>query len=120
MKLLESQILPGARGWPGSVSSSPVENTATRGRGKTSARARPDEASTAICIGPSRVPRASSTSPSRASPPLYRTAWPGSTASRIATWAMPPSVSSTGTMASAPPGSLAPVVIRRQLPGVTA
>ena len=71
-------------------------------------------------MGPSRVPRGSSTSPSRASPPLNRTAWPGSTAARIVTRAIPPSVSSTGTTASAPPGSWAPVVMRRQLPGVTA
>ena len=62
----------------------------------------------------------SSTSPCRASPPLNRTACPGSTAARIVTWATPPSVSSTGTTASASPGSWAPVVMRRLLPGVTA
>ena len=59
----------------------------------------------------------SSTSPRRASPPLNRTAWPGSTAVRIVTRATPPSVSSTGTTASAPPGSMAPVVMMQGAAG---
>ena len=64
---------------PGSVSSLPVDSTTTRGLGRTMTARRPADAATAICIGRIRTPADSSVSPSTASPPAYRTAFPGST-----------------------------------------
>ena len=119
MKLLDSQIRPRTSGVPGAVSSFPVENTATRGRGRPSTEAWPAAASRPSGAGPSLVPAASSASPGAASPPARRIESPARTATPIATRAAPPSVSSTGTTASAPAGSGAPVVIRRQLPGAS-
>ncbi len=119
MKLLDSQIRPRASGLPGGASSFPVENTATCGRGRASTATWPAAASSPSGAGPSLLPAASSGSPGTASPPARRIAAPGVTAALIATRAVPPSVSSTGTTASAPAGSGAPVVIRRQLPGAS-
>ncbi len=120
MKLLESQIRPGMIGVPGSASSLPVDSTTTRGRGRTRTMPRPAAAMTAMCIGRSRVPAVTSTSPALASPPASRTACPKSALTRIATRAWPPSVHSTGTTASVPCGSIAPVMIRMLVPGCSA
>ncbi len=76
MKLLESQIRPGMIAAPGSASSLPVDSTTTRGRGRTRTAPRPAAARTAMCIGRSRVPALTSTSPAFASPPASRTEWP--------------------------------------------
>ena len=116
MRLLDSQIWPGRTGWPGSMSSSPVDITVIRGLGRAVTVPRPAAASRPICTGPTRVPAVSSTSPTAASPPARRIEFPGSGARLIVTCALPPSVHSTGTMASAPDGTGAPVMIRRQVP----
>jgi hypothetical protein len=61
----------------------------------------------------------STVSPARTSSPARRTCCPAGAGRVIATWATPPSVCSTGTTASAPAGSIAPVMIRTQTPGMT-
>ena len=76
----------------------------TRGRGLACTVPRPAAASRPRCTGPSRVPAVSSRSPGCASPPSRRTDAPAATGSRMVTCPVPPSVSSTGTTASAPAG----------------
>ena len=120
MKLLESQIRPGTSGVPGSASSLPVDSTTTLGRGRTRTDPRPAAAITATCIGCSRVPAVTSTSPALASSPASRIALPYSALARMLTRALPPSVHSTGTTASAPCGSIAPVMILMAVPGWSA
>ena len=119
MTLLDSQIWPGSSGCPGSISSSPVEMTVTRGRGRACTLPSPAAASRPSCTGPIRDPAGSSRSPGTASPPRRRIEEPADTASRTVTRSVSPSVSSTGTTASAPPGMAAPVMIRMQVPGVS-
>jgi hypothetical protein len=65
------------------------------------------------------VPDVRTVSPADTSSPALRTYAPTSGARRIATEATPPSVHSTGTTASAPAGSIAPVMIRTHTPGCT-
>ena len=86
MVLLDSQIWPRARGVPGSASSLPVEMTATRGRGRAGTVACPAAASRPSSTGPILVPAVSSRSPGLTSPPVSRTAAPGSTGARNVTW----------------------------------
>ena len=91
--------------------------TTTRGRGCTSTRSWPTAASRAICCGPSVAPGPSASAPAARSSPARRTHSPVRTLVRIATRATPPSVSSSGTTASAPGGIGAPVMIRMHRPG---
>ena len=100
---------------PGSrpeTSSVPVEMTATRGFGCTRTRRRPTAKSNATWAGPTTTPESSTRSPLRTSPPIRRTCRPAGTAALICTCTTPWSVSSTWTIASAPSGSGAPVMIR--------
>ena len=66
------------------------------------------------------LPSSSSTSPVCTSSPRCRTCWSRSGAWVIRTEAMPPSVHSTGTIASEPCGTGAPVMIRTAVPGESA
>ena len=66
------------------------------------------------------MPAVTSTSPALASSPASRTALPYSALARMLTRALPPSVHSTGTTASAPCGSIAPVMILMAVPGWSA
>jgi hypothetical protein len=97
-----------------------VDSTTTLGRGRTRTDPRPAAAITATCIGRSRVPAVTSTSPALASSPASRTALPYAAPARMLTRALPPSVHSTGTTASAPCGSIAPVMILMAVPGWSA
>ena len=106
-------------GEPGSTSSLPVEMMTTRGRGRTTTRSRPTAASRPSCPGPSRVPASSTVCPVLTSSPWRRTALPGFGVWVMVTLAMPPSVHSSGTTASAPGGTGAPVMIRTDMPGCT-
>ena len=63
------------------------------------------------------MPAVTSTSPGLASSPASRTALPYSALARMLTRALPPSVHSTGITASAPCGSIAPVMILIAVPG---
>ena len=117
---MDSWIWPARVGWPGSTSSLPVEMITTRGRGRTFTRSRPTAASSPICPGPSRVP----TVEDQLAGPHVLAARGGCTdpavgARVMVTAAMPWSVHSTGTTASAPAGMGAPVMIRVESPGCT-
>ena len=116
---LESRIWPGPSGSPGSTSSSPVETTATRGRGSTGTAWRPTEASMPTAAGSTTRPRSSTTVPARTSSPASRTKPRSATGARSST--IPPSTSacSTGTTASAPGGRGPPVMIRTAVPEAT-
>ena len=59
------------------------------------------------------------TSPSATSSPHRLIAWPTGAGWLIATRSVPPSVHSTGTTASAPAGSSAPVMTRALVPGAS-
>ena len=120
---LESGIVPGARLSPASHSSAPVETTATRARAATGTEPSPTEARAETAAADSLVPAAITGSPARTFSPTRRTLRPSRAAAWISTrsgsgwgpgaW----SVSSTLTTASAPSGSIAPVMIRCALPG---
>ena len=101
---------PGPSGCPGSVSSSPVTSSATRGRRAQRSVARPTEAATPISAGPSRSPARSTTSPAAMSSPERRMLPPASVAGTL-TRPFTCSVRSTGTTAVAPSGTSAPVEI---------
>ena len=101
---------------PGSRSSSPVEITTTRGRGRDATREVPTEASRPIWRGPIRSPSLTNRSPTLTSSPACRMCWPSSGACSITTVEVPPSVHSTGTTASQPCGTGAPVMIRTAVP----
>ena len=81
MTWLESTIWPCSRVDPGGTSSSPVDTTATRGRGCTDSSATLAAAASARWPGPSRVPAGSTRSPVRTSSPRRRSERPGSGAS---------------------------------------
>ena len=117
--MLESQIRPGTRGLPGSLSSLPVAITATRGAARASTEPCPLAASSASWAGPSLVPSGSSSVPAATSSPISRIEWPLGTGRENRACRLPPSVHSTGTTASAPPGIMAPVMIRMHVPGAT-
>ena len=65
----ERRIWCSAIGWPGSISSSPVEMTMMRGWRLTSIAASPAEATTAISAAPSRMPGVSIATPGSLSEP---------------------------------------------------
>ena len=119
---LESGIVPGSSAWPASRSSAPVDTTATRTCGRTSTEPSPTEARAEMAAADSLVPAAMTESPAATSSPARRTLRPRVAAARISTrsgigcgpgaW----SVSSTLTTASAPSGSIAPVMIRWAVP----
>ncbi len=119
VKLLDSQICPCPSGLPGSTSSAPVDSTTTRGRGWARTVRRPTPARMPSWGGPITVPAASTRSPARTSSPDLRMALPGGAGRLIDTLTVPPSVHSTGTTASAPPGTGAPVMMRVTVPRST-
>ena len=116
-------MVPGVSAAPGSRSSAPVEMTATRTRGLTRTEARPTEARAASARADRTDPASSTGAPAPRSSPAVRTFASRGGARRISTaagrgpgpadW----SVSSTLTTASAPRGSIAPVMIRWAVPG---
>ncbi len=131
-------MVPAVSASPGWTSSLPVDRTTTRGRGRTRTVPRPMAASRAICGGPRTVPAARARSPACTSLPRARTCARASAARCTRTSPpacsgaalagvipaaapppVPPSVHSTGTTASAPGGSGAPVMIRAASPGPT-
>ena len=103
-----------------STSSSPDASTATRAFRCTRTSAHPTEASTPMCPGPSRTPRATATSPFLRSSALGRTFLPQSRSATTMTEDVPPSVSSTRMTLSAPAGTGPPVMMRIASPGPTA
>ena len=118
-ELLASGIWPRLSGWPGSTSSLPVDSTTTRGRGRTTTRSRPTAASRPSWVAPRCVPADEHLRAGRGVLTGDPHAAPSAVGVRIATWAMPPSVSSSGTTALAPGGIGAPVMIRTHRPGWT-
>src|SRR5450759_4464691 len=96
MRPLLSTTWPNPGRVPGSMSSSPVEMTTTRGLGVTMTRPLPTAASRAIWRGSRRVPERITKSPAVTSSPAWRTLWPTGTAAKTVTLARPPSVRSTG------------------------
>src|SRR5215212_3328726 len=118
---LESRTCPGSSGAPPPTSSSPVDNTPTRGRRWTATDDAPTLARTPRRPGVRTVPGVTTTSPARRSSPARRTAVPGSTGTSTTTDA--PSadgaVRSTMTTASAPGGTTAPVMMRTAWPAPT-
>ena len=99
------------RDLPGITSSSPVENSATRGRRATCRRSRPMAAARPCAAGPMRSPRASTVLPRVMSSPLRRIHWPAAGTRRMRTRpSSRVSVSSCITIASAPAGTGAPVM----------
>ena len=102
-----------------------MDSTATRGRRRSGTVAYPIDDAAPVASGPHTVPALSTMSPSATSPPRRRTCWPSETTSRTSTSAgsgaspIGWSVSSTGTMASAPGGSGAPVMMRAHSPSPT-
>ena len=105
---------------PGITSSSPVENSATRGRRATCSWSQADAGGQAQRRrAPSRSPRASTTAPRVTSSPLRRIHWPGAGTRRMRTRPLVqrPRVSSCITIASAPAGTGAPVKMRAAVPG---
>ena len=111
---------PAAAAAPGSTSSEPVDRTSTTGRRRTGSVAVPTAAARPIWAGPSTVPAGSTTDPAATSSPVRRTCAPTPGPARSRTRSVPPSVCSTGTIASAPAGSGAPVMIRCTVPAASA
>src|SRR5438034_3398918 len=111
--------MPGASG-PCATSSSPVEQTATRGRGWHGTSLTSRLASTPRCAGVSSVPASNTRCPTSRSPPAGRTWSPTCAACRMSTLAPEDCVRSTITTASAPAGIGAPVMMRIASPGPTA
>ena len=111
---------PGGSALPGSVSSSPVPMSETRGRRTTHGRGMFSDARTPSSAGPSTEPAWMTSEPARMSSPAGRRCMPA----RIApsTTIVPPStvVSSCCAIASAPSGTGAPVEMRTVVPGLTA
>lgn len=110
---------PGGSSSPGMTSSSPVENSATRGRRTTGTSASPIDAASPTSCARSRVPAASTTSPSRMSSPARRIHAPAFGISSKQTPASVVRVDSCITMASAPGGTGAPVKMRAQVPAAS-
>src|SRR5205823_5076639 len=91
--------------------SSPVLSTATDGRPYTRTLAAPTAAATAIWAGPSNVPIGNTTAPAFLTDPRGASASPVLTLrSTVTLSAESRRVSSTGTTASAPEGTGAPVI----------
>ena len=85
MRRLLSRIWPGCSGPPSSISSSPVDSTATRARGCTDTSRALTLASTPSTAGRTTVPGVNSRSPGCTSSPAARTACPGATVASIRT-----------------------------------
>src|SRR5438552_1346149 len=116
---LESRICPFPSGASTSAISSPVQNTATRGRLRTCTFDRPTDASRPISAGRSTVPASRIVSPLRRSSPACRTESPFGVGAVIVTTSLALSLSSTRTTVSAPSGIGAPVMMRIASPGPT-
>lgn len=114
----ELQICPGSRWAPGSTNSSPVARIATVGRSEHSAAERPRLASTPRAAGRSTSPAAITEAPAATSSPRRLMLAPGFEGDTVT---IPPSssVRSTGTTASVPAGTGAPVEIRTAVPGAS-
>ncbi len=122
MAALLSNTWPGRIGLPGATISSPVENTATRGRRQTGMSARPTAASMPTSRDVSSRPRRSTVSPRAMSDPAVAIYWPGVAARRSSITGGEPSSSSVCsimTTASAPRGTMPPVAITTAVPGAT-
>ena len=111
---------PGRIGWPGAISSSPVETMATRGGGTTLTRPTPSAASTPVSREVSSSPRRRTVSPRPMSVPGEGDVAPGRDRPPHEQGVGPSvSVCSTMTTASAPRGSIAPVAMASPAPGRT-
>ena len=110
--MLASRIWPGPGSAPASTSSLPVVMTATTAWGCTGTWAQPMAASTPISAGRRMRPRATTSPPAGMSSPARRMCAPRRAGADSATQPSPAWASSTGTMASAPGGRTAPVMIR--------
>ena len=134
-KRLELKMAPGFMSCgatsPGMTSSSPVENSATRGLRTTVRSGLPTLAARPRAAGIRRTPRCSTTDPMPTSSPERRIFWPGFGTALMRTepaWAgLPPdaaawpiaSHSSCISTASAPLGIGAPVNMRAAVPGAS-
>ena len=119
-------MAPGGSGSPGITSSSPVENSATRGRAATSSVAMPTVAARPMAAASRRWPARSTTWPARTSSPWRRMAMPGAGSSLMRTRAegrrpvdTTASQCSCMTTASAPGGTCAPVKMRAAVPAAS-
>src|SRR5690606_9120283 len=121
-----SQTWPGPGSPSDGTSSLPVETTASETGARSGSRVMPHAAAAATWCGASTVPARSTTSPAATSDPGSRTYSPAPRPRTTVTVdAGPPvtplkvtwSVSSTGTTASAPAGTGAPVMMRTAVPG---
>ena len=97
-----------------------MDRISTTGRRRTGSVAVPTAAARPIWAGPSTVLAGSTTDPASTSSPVRRTCAPTVGAAVSRTRSVPPSLCSTGTIASAPTGSGAPVMIRCTEPGASA
>ena len=109
--LFDSWICPCRRGSPGATSSSPVTTTHTRGARWQRSSATPEVAIAASASGRRRLPAEMTTAPAGTSVPRGRTWSPRLTGPSKETRSPFACASSTGTTASAPAGSGAPVAI---------
>ncbi len=117
---LASKICAGPSTDPGATSSEPVERIRTCGRRCTVTLLAPIAAIRAMAAGSTTAPARSTTDPRDTSSPCGRMFADGAGRREIVTVCSPPSVHSTGTTASAPAGTGAPVITRTAAPGTTA
>ena len=116
---LESRMPPGGSGLPGSVSSSPVPISETRGRRTTHGRGMFSEASTPSSAGPSSEPAWMTSDPATMSSPAGRRCMPWRIVPSTTTAPSSIVTSSCWAIGSAPSGTGAPVEIRTVVPGRT-